>query len=312
LRVHKFNSLDKSLFQNPVITIGIFDGVHKGHLQIIQTLKDKAKEIKGESVLVTLWPHPRMILYPDKELKLLVTFEEKLLLLEQLNIDHLVIIPFDKEIARITAQEFIRFLVEKIGMRYLVIGFDNHFGHNKEGNFNTIAETASQLKFKIIHLPAVFEESEKISSTNIRVNLELGDVEKTAQLLGYNYSITGKVVKGSMLGRTIGFPTANIEPSPVKMLPRVGVYAVMVNVEDKKYMGMLNIGFRPTVEKILLHKTIEVYIINFKGDLYDKEITVTFAKRLRDEVKFSGIDELKIQLEKDKEESIQILKGYNL
>jgi len=313
LKVHNYGSFQKTSFRAPVVTVGIFDGVHKGHKQILDILKSKASQIGGESIVFTLWPHPRVVLYPGKEIKLLNTFEEKKVLLEQSGIDHLAIIPFSKEFAQLSARQFIsNILIDEIGMKTLVIGFDNHFGHNKEGDYHLVKEIASQLNFEIIHPPAVIEENEKISSTNIRVLLELGDVQKAANFLGYNYSLTGKVVLGRKLGRTIGFPTANLEPDKLKMIPRVGVYAVVVNVDDQNFMGMMNIGFRPTIEKTNLIKTIEVHLIKFDGDLYEKEITVTFANRLRDETKFSGIDELKAQLYKDKSETIRLLdKSFN-
>jgi riboflavin kinase/FMN adenylyltransferase len=269
--------------------------------------------IGGESLVVTLWPHPRVVLYPGKEIKLLNTLEEKIALLEKAGINHLVVIPFNIEFAKLSAQQFIsNILIDQIGMGTMVLGFDNHFGHNKEGDYKVVKEIADQLNFEIVHPPAVFEAGEKISSTSIRVFLELGDVEKASKFLGYQYSLTGNVVIGRKLGRTIGFPTANIEPDIIKMLPRTGVYAVWGFAGDEKYMGMMNIGFRPTVEKSSLHKTLEVHLINFEGDLYGKEITVTFANRLRDEVKFSGIEELKAQLNKDKAQTIELLKNFQL
>jgi riboflavin kinase/FMN adenylyltransferase len=284
--------------------------VHKGHKQILEILRNKARFTGGESLVVTLWPHPRVVLYPGKEIKLLNTIEEKITLLEKAGIDHLFVIPFNTEFAKLTAQQFIKkILIDEIGMQSLILGYDNHFGHNKEGDFQVVKEFAGQLHFEIVHPPAVFEADVKISSTTIRVFLEMGEVEKAANFLGYQYSLTGKVVLGRKLGRSIGFPTANIEPDNIKMLPRVGVYAVWVYIGNEKYRGMMNIGFRPTIEKLLLHKTLEVHIINYNSNLYEKEITVTFAYRLRDEIKFSGIDELKSQLDKDKVNTIQILKN---
>jgi len=308
LNVHQLSTINKSLFKNPVVTVGIFDGIHKGHRQVIQVLKEKANEIKGETVIATLWPHPRMVLFPEKELKLLTTFEEKLKLLEEQNIDHLVILPFSKEFSQVPALKFItQTLLEKIGMKTLVVGFDNHIGHNKEGDFDVINKASQTYGFEVFHSSAFYEGVEKISSTDIRVNLELGDVTKVSSFLGYNYSITGRIVYGRQLGRTIGFPTANIQPDELKMLPGVGVYAVKVHTNGLVYNGMLNIGFRPTVDNDSLIKTIEVNLFDFDGNLYEKEITVTFVSHLRSEVKFNGIEELKAQLAKDRDDALQVL-----
>ncbi len=285
--------------------------MHIGHARIMDAIKRKAKKIKGESVVITLWPHPRIVLFPGKDIKLLNTLEEKQTLVEKAGIDHFVVIPFDSNFSKLSAYDFVKdILIEKIGLRCLMVGFDNHFGHNKEGDFNTLNNIASELKFEIVHLDAYFEGVERVSSTGIRVFLELGEVDNAAKLLGYSYKLTGKVVKGKMLGQSIGFPTANIEPVLFKMLPRIGVYAVTVDVEEGRFMGMLNIGFRPTVEKLALHKTIEVHIIDYENDLYGKKITVTFAKRLRDEMKFKSIDELKMQLETDKINAVDVLKRF--
>jgi riboflavin kinase / FMN adenylyltransferase len=311
LKVHKPEKLNKKLFHDPVVTVGIFDGMHIGHSHIMDALKQKAKKIKGETVVVTLWPHPRTVLFPGSDIKLLNTIEEKQALLENAGIDHFVVIPFDVNLSKLSARDFINeILVKKIGLKCLMVGFDNHFGHNKEGNFDVISKVASELSFEVVHLDAYFEGPERVSSTAIRVFLELGEVDNAARLLGYSYKLTGTVVKGKMLGQSIGFPTANIEPASFKMLPRVGVYAVAVDVDKGHYMGMLNIGFRPTVEKLTLHKTIEVHIIDFESDLYGKKITVNFAKRLRDEMKFRSIEELKSQLETDKRDAVEILQRF--
>lgn len=301
MKNHNFQAINKSLFQNAITTIGFFDGIHKGHLHLIKSLKDKAKDIDGETVILTMWPHPRIVLYGQKDIKLLNTLDEKAELLKQTGIDHLVIIPFSKKMAETQATEFFhKIIIDKIGSKSLLIGFDNHFGKNKEGNYSALKNEAEKTGCELVHPAPFFVGEERVSSTEIRLSLELGNVEKAAKFLGYNYKIIGKVVMGRMLGRTLGFPTANIVTDEIKMVPGVGVYAVIVNVENNVFHGMLNIGFRPTVEKELLHKTIEVNLFNFNGDLYEKEITVNFVARLRNEVKFSGIDELKAQLAKDK------------
>jgi riboflavin kinase/FMN adenylyltransferase len=307
LVIHNYFNITPRDFKNPVVTVGIFDGVHRGHLSIIEKMKDKAWMVSGETVIITLWPHPRMVIHQGKELKLLSTLEEKKKLLQNAGIDHLIVIPFSMQFASLSASEFVNsILIEKIGMKCLFLGFDNHFGHNKEGSYEVIKAESVRLGFELMHPSPLFEGRDTISSTDIRLYLELGEIEKVNKLLGYNYTLTGEVVKGRMLGRTIGFPTANLSLSEFKMIPRVGVYAVEVDILGKKYPGMLNIGFRPTVEKALLHKTIEVHIINFEGDLYDKEITITFAARLRDEQKFDNIEALKTQLAKDKIRTTEI------
>jgi riboflavin kinase/FMN adenylyltransferase len=309
LKVHELISINQLHFKNPVVTVGIFDGVHKGHTHLLKILKSKAKQYEGESVVITLWPHPRTILYPEKELKLLTILSEKIKLLEEQGVDHLIIIPFSKEFAQITAEEFIHsILVSKIGFKCFVVGFDNHIGRNKEGSIDVIRSESKKYGYEVVIPEPVFEGNERVSSTDIRLFLEYGEVEKAARFLGYNYSITGTVVKGKMLGRTLGYPTANLEIDSFKMLVGIGVYAAYVFIDGHIYKGMINIGFRPTVDKLLLHKSIEVNIFDFDGDLYGKQITVTFANHLRGEVKFSGIEELKQQLAKDKANSLVCLK----
>lgn len=300
MKIHSIDTLSKGEIARPCVTVGIFDGVHKGHQYIINLLKEQANIIHGETTVVTLWPHPRMVLYPEKEIKLLSCFDEKTSLLEKQNIDHLVVIPFNKEFADNSAQFFFEnYLIGKIGTHSLIVGFDNHFGKNKEGNHDFVKQESTRLGIQLIHPAPVFEGRDRISSTDIRLELELGAIEKANKLLGYQYFLSGNITKGKMLGRTLGFPTANIVTPEYKMIPRVGVYAVTVQIGKEKYNGMLNIGFRPTIGKSL-HKSIEVNIFDFDRDLYNNEIRVNFVARLRDEVKFSGLDALKEQLAKDK------------
>jgi len=309
LTTHYFSDLDKSKFIRPVITVGIFDGVHKGHRYIIDQMQRQAVLNAGQTVIITLWPHPRMVLYPGKEIKLLSTLDEKIELLESSGVDHLVLVPFDKGFAALKANEFIeKVLVEKIGVQSLLLGFDNHFGNNKEGNYEVVRQASLKYGFELLHPAPLFDGRDSVSSTDIRLYLELGEIEKANHLLGYNYFITGKVVEGQKLGRTLSFPTANIVTDEFKMLPRVGVYAVKVKTGYGIFNGMLNIGFRPTVDHNSLHKTIEAHLFDFNNDLYDTIITVTFVARLRDERKFASIDDLRGQLEKDRTDSINILK----
>jgi len=295
-------------FNNPVVTVGVFDGVHKGHQKILDALKNKASELNGESVVLTLWPHPRMVLSPEKEITLLNTLEERTALLEKNGVDHMVELTFTHDVAQISAEDFVRnILVGRLGMKAWIVGFDNHFGKNRTGNYESTKKLANELGFSIDHPEAYFTGSERISSTNIRVLLEFGEVDKAAELLGYQYSITGKVIEGRKMGRELGFPTANLQPPVLKILPGIGVYAVWVDIGKKRYMGMLNIGFRPTISSQTLFKNIEVHIIDFEDDLYNREITLNFVKKIREERKFASIELLKKQLHKDKKTITNLL-----
>ena len=308
MKVHEFYSTSRTQFVNPAVTIGVFDGVHNGHRHLLNVLKHKAFEHDGETVVLTLWPHPRMVLQPDKEIRLLNTLEEKTVLFEKEGIDHLVMLNFTNDVARMGAEDFVRnILLGRLGMKAWIIGFDNHFGKDRSGNYETIHALSTELGFSIEHPEASFQGPDRVSSTTIRVQLEMGDVEKAASLLGYQYTLTGLVIEGKRLGHTIGFPTANLQPAPLKMVPGIGVYAVWVDVGTKRFPGMLNIGFRPTFSSHTLYKSIEVHLIGYDGDLYNREITLTFVKKLRDERKFENIEKLSEQLEKDKQTVVTLL-----
>jgi riboflavin kinase/FMN adenylyltransferase len=308
LKIINLKDLQPGFFQHPVVTVGIFDGVHRGHKNLIGKLKEISKEKNGESVIITLWPHPRMILYPDKQIKLLTTLEEKLFLLEKEDITSIVILDFDKNVASVSAQEFIeKFLVKKLNISAFLVGYDNHFGHDKEGKIDIVRQESEKWGYEAIQVDPVFVNEEPISSTNIRLYLELGNIEKANELLGYNFFLNGKVIEGNKLGRTINFPTANIAVADYKMLPRTGVYAVTVESEGNTYPGMMNIGFRPTINSLIKEKSLEVHLINFQGNLYDREIKVNFVNRIRDEIKFPNLNELKKQLEIDKQKIIRLL-----
>jgi riboflavin kinase/FMN adenylyltransferase len=285
---------------NAVVTTGTFDGVHLGHQQIIRRLKETAQRINGESVLLTFFPHPRMVLFPDRKQLLLNTPDEKAVLLERAGIDHLIVHPFTREFSMLSSQEFIQdILVKKLGTRKLVIGHDHHFGRNREGSFDHLVEFGPVYGFEVEEIPAKEVENINVSSTKIRQSLEAGDVETAASFLGYEYQLGGTVVKGRQLGRTIGFPTANIRvDDPYKLVPGDGVYAVRVKRKNVMLPGMLNIGMRPTVNGT--DRTIEVNILDFDADLYGETLILEFVKRLRDELKFDGLDALKAQLAKDK------------
>ncbi len=297
--------------KNPVVTTGTFDGVHLGHQKIISRLKDVAKEQDGETVLLTFYPHPRMVLFPeDNELKLLNTQSEKIALLEKYGIDHLIIYPFTKEFSRLSSVEFVRnILVNQIKTKRLVIGYNHHFGRNREGSFEHLKEYGPLYGFEVEEIPAKDIDHVEISSTKIRNALQTGDVKTAQTYLGHLYSLSGKVIAGKQLGRTIGYPTANIfVEDKYKLIPADGIYAVNVEQNGEMYSGMLSIGNNPTVEG--KGRSIEVNIFDFNKDIYGQQATIYFIERLRDEVKFNNLEELKVQLVKDKEETLRITNFY--
>jgi riboflavin kinase/FMN adenylyltransferase len=296
--------------KNAVVTTGTFDGVHVGHQKIISRLKEVAREENGETVLLTFYPHPRMVLFPDdNELKLINTQQEKIELLEKYGIDHLIIYPFTKEFSRLTSVEFVRnILVNKIKTKRLVIGYNHHFGRNREGSFEHLKEYGPLYGFEVEEIPAKDIENIEISSTKIRKALQTGDVKTAATYLGHSYTLSGKVVEGLKLGRTIGYPTANIVVDDTyKLIAADGIYAVKLKHKGKMYSGMLSIGNNPTVEG--KGHSIEVNIFDFNETIYGDTVTVYFIERLRDEQKFDSLEELKKQLKKDEADSLRIT-GY--
>ncbi len=301
--IEAYNNTEKS-----AITIGTFDGVHLGHNVIINQLKNAAKTIGGESVILTFFPHPRMVLYPDdNELRLLNTIDERIKLLEKSGIDHLIIHPFSKEFSRLNSTEFVRdILVGQLNVGALIIGYDHHFGRNREGSFEDLQELAPLYNFELEQIDAQSIDNVNVSSTKIRNSLNEGNIKNATQFLGYNYFIEGTIIEGNKIGRQLGFPTANLKTNEwYKLIPANGVYAVKVIVDNEKHQGMLNIGNRPTVKGTDI--SIEVNIFNFDADIYNKEIRIEFYDRIRDERKFDQLSALKIQLEIDKKKAIQIL-----
>ena len=290
-----------------MVTTGTFDGVHLGHQQIIKRLIETATKSNGETVLLTFFPHPRMVLFPDYKPLLLNTLEEKTVLLEKAGIDHLIIHPFNREFSMLSSKEFIsEILVKTLQTKKLVIGYDHHFGKNREGSFDHLKEFGPIYGFDVEEIPAQEVEHTGVSSTKIRQALTKGDVETANSFLGYSYMLSGTVVKGRMIGRSIDFPTANLQVhDPFKLIPADGVYAVNVKRGKDQLKGMLNIGMRPTVDGKA--RTIEVNILDFNADLYGETLTLEFVKRLRDEIKFDGIESLKQQLFKDREQTRTIL-----
>jgi len=288
---------------NPVATIGSFDGVHKGHVQVIESLKKLAQQLEGEATIISFEPHPREVLYPmEKRPGILTTLEEKVQILEKIGVEHLIILQFVPALAGLDYSDFVKhILVDKIGIKGLVIGYDHRFGKNREGTFDKLKELAEKYHF-YLEQEDVYEENEiNISSTKIRNALQIGDIEHVNDFLGYSYSISGKVISGDKIGRSIGFPTANIQlKDERKLLPVSGVYAVNVVVEGERYGGMLNIGVRPTVS-CSGELRIEVHIFDFNKDIYGQKVKIFLKARIRGERKFDSIDELKQQLLKDME-----------
>ncbi len=304
----KFNKLP-----NAVVTSGTFDGVHIGHQKILARLKNIAAQTKGETVLITYWPHPRLVLGNDNSIKLITAFEEKIKLLRHFGLDHLIIIEFTKEFAKTTSSDFIKnILVDKIGTKTLVIGYDHRFGHNREGSFKALSANSATNGFTVEEIPQQEIDNIAVSSTKIRNHLSKGEIHISNQYLGYPHCLHGKVVKGNQLGRKLGFPTANIKiNSELKLIPSVGSYAVQVELENKSFNGMLNIGVRPTINNEnsgnALPVITEVHLFDFNKDIYGDEITVKFIKLIRKEQKFESIDKLKDQLVIDKQRATDIL-----
>ncbi|RLD23838.1 MAG: riboflavin biosynthesis protein RibF [Bacteroidetes bacterium] len=293
---------------NAIVTSGTFDGVHIGHQKILNTLKNIAAKNGGETVLITYWPHPRLVLDPANDtIKLLTTFEEKTRVLESFGLDHLIKIKFTKEFSQQSSAEFIKnVLVDGIGTSTLVIGYDHKFGHNREGSFESLKANSSDYGFKIREIPRQDVKNVGVSSSKIRKSLSNGDIHISNQFLGWEYCLNGTVVEGDQLGRKIGFPTANIKiNSELKLIPAGGSYAVRVIHNGEPYEGMLNIGTRPTVNGG--HQTIEVHIFDFDKQIYGDEISVKMVRLIRKENKFESLELLQEQLILDKELAKKLL-----
>lgn len=296
---YDFSSI--SAIKNPVLTIGTFDGVHIGHKKIIDQLNEEASKIGGESVLFTFFPHPRMVIFPESHgLKLIQTQEEKLEKLKEMGLQNVIVFPFTFEFSRLTALEFVRdMLVNQLHVKKLVIGYDHQFGKNREGSIHFLRDVAETYEFEVIEIPAQDIDAVHVSSTKIREALNTGDIEKANDYLGAPFQLSGTVVKGKQLGRTIGFPTANIQlANDLKLIPQNGVYAVKVFYQNECLKGMMNIGVRPTIEG-KNDPTIEVHIFDFDQTIYGDNLRVELYKKTRDEQKFNGIEALKNQLKLD-------------
>lgn len=299
--------------EKPVLTIGAFDGLHLGHRKVIEKLKAIADAKEAETVVFTFHPHPQFVLAPERsrqELRMLTTIDERIALFEKAGIDHLVIFPFTKEFSRLAYADFVRtILVEKMHINTLVLGYDHRLGRNRAGNFESLQHLSAQYGFELEKLDALLVDDNNISSTKIRRALQQGDVQTAARYLGYSYSFSGTVVEGMQLGRKIQFPTANIRlGDKFKLIPKNGVYAVRVFLLGKTYDGMMNIGIRPTVNKQIENKSIEVHLFDFQADIYGRNMGVQAIQYLRDEQKFASVDELRAQLEIDKQNALRCLK----
>ena len=293
--------------QKSIVTIGTFDGVHIGHQKIIQELIDEAKSSNKKSVLLTFFPHPRMVLQKDVSIKLINTIDERAKHLENLGLDYLIIHPFSKEFSRLTALDFVRdILVNQLNTSKLIIGYDHHFGKNREGNIEQLTEYSHLYDFTVQEILAQDIDEVSVSSTKIRKALASGELKTANKYLGYPFSITGVVVNGKQLGGKIGFPTANIDIAETyKLVPKTGVYVVKSMINNNTVFGMMNIGNRPTVNGE--YQTIEVHFFDFNQDLYQKELTIELLYFLRDEHKFNSVDDLIIQLKVDKENSLNYI-----
>jgi riboflavin kinase / FMN adenylyltransferase len=296
--------------QNAVVTSGTFDGVHYGHQTILSRLQDICKKTGGESVLITYWPHPRMVLAPsDPPIQLLSSLQEKAEILEQYGLDHFLIIPFTAVFSQLSSDDFIKqYLIDTIGTRKLVIGYNHRFGKNRSGSFEALKALGPKLGFEVEEIPRQDIDHVAVSSTKIRKALSLGDVAAARQFIGRPYQLSGTVVDGDKLGRTMGFPTANLMVNfEQKLIPHDGVYAVLVQWNHKMLKGMMNIGYRPTVTGKA--RRLEVHIFHFNEQIYGDILTIYFMERIRDEKKFQNIEALQQQLNSDAGQAHSLLEN---
>jgi len=297
--------------KNPVVTIGTFDGVHLGHQKIIEQLNLEAEKIGGESVLLTFDPHPRIVLFPENHnVKLIQTLEEKFQVLEKFNLKNVVVVPFTKQFSELSAIDFVeQILVGNLKAKKVVIGYDHQFGRNREGNIEFLKSVSGKYGFEVIEISAKSIDEINISSTKIRDSLLRGDMDMAKLYLSRPYEISGTVVKGNQLGRTIGFPTANVKiNSDLKLIPNNGVYAVRLKIDGKMHFGVMNIGTKPTVNRSE-EKSLEVFIFDFNSEIYGNLITLFFDKHIRNEHKFANLEELKKAISNDE---INCRSYYNL
>ena len=303
MKIIKSNTIKIPKSNFNITTIGSFDGIHLGHKKILQTITKTAKKNNGKSILITFWPHPRYVLKKNNDFKLLTSLDEKIKIFEENKIDILYVIDFSLKFSKVSAYNFVKnILLDELKTNCILIGYNNNFGKNREGNIKYLEQNKNIFNIDIISIPKQSIDKISISSTKIREYLTNGKIQSANQLLGRKYSINGKVVRGNGIGRKINFPTANIQINePKKLLPKNGVYAVKVILNKKTYLGMLNIGYKPTIEN--KKKTIEVNIFKFSKDIYNNKISINFIKRIRNEKKFKNLNELKKQLIIDKKKA---------
>lgn len=307
MKIYNSTNEFKAVEKTSVVTIGTFDGVHIGHQEIIKSLVKNAHSTEDKSVILTFYPHPRLILQQGIDLKLITTLQEKISLLEKTELDYLIIEPFTKEFSRLTALDFVRdILVKELKMKKLVIGYDHHFGRNREGNFEQLQEYGKVYGFEVEEIPAQDIQNISVSSTKIRKALEEGNIEKANLYLGYEFMITGRVIHGRGLGTKWNYPTINIQlEEKYKLIPKAGVYIVKTILNNMNVFGIMNIGFRPTVGG--KHQTIEVHLLDYNADLYGANIQVQLSYRLRDEQKFSSVDKLIAQIKQDEKKARELI-----
>ncbi len=308
---HSIN--DFQCTKKTILTLGTFDGVHVGHKTILEKLTQSTENGLYESLVLTFFPHPRMVLQEKSEIKLLNTISEKTELLAQIGIQNLVIHPFDETFSRLTAEEFVKtILVDRFQIHKIIIGYDHRFGRNRTANIDDLIIFGEEYGFEVEQISAQEIHAVSVSSTKIRTALLDGKMELANEYLGYTYFITGKVVQGKQLGRTIGFPTANIfVPEDYKLIPKNGVYVVQAIIDEKVVYGMMNIGFNPTIEDQNQQK-IEVHFLDFEGDLYNATLQISIVHYIRDEQKFDSIELLTKQLQNDKKTAVDFLQQINL
>lgn len=296
------------VFHKAVVTIGTFDGVHEGHKAILQEVVAHACSTGGESVLLTFEPHPRKVLFPSQPLGIITPLEKKLQLITETGIQHIVVVPFTKEFAALSATEYIeQFIVRKFQPHSIVIGYDHHFGHDRTGDMKLLEQYAPKYNFELVEIPPQLIHEATVSSTKIREAIMAGNIEEANLMLGREYSLTGAVVHGNKLGRTLGYPTANLQPvENEQVVPGNGIYAVKAIHDKKEYGGMMSIGYNPTVTN-KKELRIEVNIFDFDKDIYGDPLEVLFIKKLRDERKFKSLVELTAQLAADKEATLRVI-----
>lgn len=296
---------DFKKLENAVVTIGTFDGVHFGHRKIVSRLVETANATDGETVILTFFPHPRLIIDPEnQELKMINTINEKAAILESLGVNHLIITPFTRDFSNLSPDEYInQVLVDTIGVKHIIVGYDHRFGKDRKGCMEDLINAGKVQGFDVEEIPEQDIHDVAVSSTQIRRALLSGDVALAATYLGYHFSLKGRVIKGDKIGRTIGFPTANIfVEESYKLIPADGIYAVTVNLNEGSFKGMAYIGQRPTINGMT--RNIEVNIFDFNQEIYGQDITMTFMEFLRHDVKFTGLEALKVQLQQDKEDTL--------